>query len=375
MCCNRICRRAVNGHSGCLSEEEKNGILFLHNKLRGAVSPGATNMLAMSWNATLEDIATEYAKKCIWEHSEESKYLGENLYMTSGSLNVTRAVKSWFDEYMDYNFEKMECTPNKMCGHYTQVVWAESSQVGCGAFFCESVTGMNKPKLSILVCNYYPQGNYIGESPYIPGSSCSACPAGHTCLDALCEIPGVSEPTTSFQTFMSTTRYPEVYQDSASTGSTMELLEYYEEPIGSTDSGSTPQYFESTTELPEEPTDSKSTVSPIKVSTEPTDSKSTVSPIKVSTEPTDSKSTVSPIKVSKEPTDSKSTVSPIKVSKEPTYTSKDINMPSSDQMFTIVNNNLTNLDKEQLTVQKDCAAMNAPCCLVILIQLFVLIMH
>ena len=45
------------------------------------------------------------------------------------------------------------------CGHYTQVVWANTLSVGCGVAVC--------PTGTIVVCNYAPPGNYVGEKPYI----------------------------------------------------------------------------------------------------------------------------------------------------------------------------------------------------------------
>jgi hypothetical protein len=65
-------------------------------------------------------------------------------------------------------------------GHYTQLVWAQTAKVGCG--FVQY--GKNE---QLLVCNYLPAGNTIGQKMYEQGSACSMCPSSHSnCDDSLC---------------------------------------------------------------------------------------------------------------------------------------------------------------------------------------------
>jgi hypothetical protein len=47
-------------------------------------------------------------------------------------------------------------------GHYTQMVWRGTYVVGCGI----APPGAGGLPYSILVCVYYPPGNYIGRAPY-----------------------------------------------------------------------------------------------------------------------------------------------------------------------------------------------------------------
>ena len=44
-------------------------------------------------------------------------------------------------------------------GHFTQLVWAGSTAVGCGAAVCD----MGVMQSLMLVCNYSPAGNVPGE--------------------------------------------------------------------------------------------------------------------------------------------------------------------------------------------------------------------
>lgn len=64
------------------------------------------------------------------EHRQNSGY-GENIYMASGGrLTGTDAVRSWYDEIKQYNWRSPSFQMNT--GHFTQVVWKGSQQLGVG---------------------------------------------------------------------------------------------------------------------------------------------------------------------------------------------------------------------------------------------------
>uniref|UniRef100_UPI00398F4039 peptidase inhibitor 16-like n=1 Tax=Pristiophorus japonicus TaxID=55135 RepID=UPI00398F4039 len=178
-----------------LTRAEKDSLVAVHNKLRSEV-PDATNMLRMKWDGHLEKIAKKYANKCLWKHNPNRGKVGENLYATNGPLIPENGVEDWYLELIDYTYETMTCTPEKMCGHYTQVVWADTDKVGCSTHFCNKVLGLDYKNISILVCNYAPPGNYVGEKPYKKGTPCSECPAGFECIDTLCST---KKPKTSIK--------------------------------------------------------------------------------------------------------------------------------------------------------------------------------
>ena len=61
------------------------------------------------------------------------------------------------------------CTPRVDCkavGHYTQMVWQNTREIGCGT----APPGAGGLHYSILVCRYDPPGNYRGQYPYPPKS-------------------------------------------------------------------------------------------------------------------------------------------------------------------------------------------------------------
>ncbi|KAI2737580.1 hypothetical protein DTO013E5_4391 [Penicillium roqueforti] len=85
----------------------------------------------LKWNDTLADYSKEWASACIWKHSESS--YGENL--AYGYQNVSAAVIAWGDEGELYNFDKPTGF-TEATGHFTQLVWKSTTQVGCAAVNC-----------------------------------------------------------------------------------------------------------------------------------------------------------------------------------------------------------------------------------------------
>ncbi|XP_067863538.1 peptidase inhibitor 16-like isoform X2 [Heptranchias perlo] len=179
--------------TGAMSEEDKKDLVAAHNKYRSEV-PDASNMLRMKWDTDLEEIAVKYTRECIWEHNNDRGETGENLYVATSPPSPEKAVEEWYLEVADYTYETMHCTPQKMCGHYTQVVWANSDKVGCASHFCDELQGLDYKNLSILVCNYLPQGNVIGQKPYKKGTPCKECPTGTKCIEKLCASELEPEP-------------------------------------------------------------------------------------------------------------------------------------------------------------------------------------
>lgn len=189
--------------------EDQQRIVHLHNHHRSTVEPPAADMIRMKWAEELALVAKEYATKCIWEHNPEAKNsMGENLFIGTGSLDIEKALNDWFEEHEDYDYNNNTCSEDKMCGHYTQMVWAKTNRVGCASHFCETVAGLDFKDATMLVCNYLPPGNVIGHKPYEEGEQCSKCPDElKDCVDRACdstdrdELPSL-EPTELWMTDM-----------------------------------------------------------------------------------------------------------------------------------------------------------------------------
>ena len=95
------------------------------------------------------------------ELAHSSGPYGENLFWTSAtSVSPTDAVNAWISEKQYYDYASNTCATGEVCGHYTQVVWANSLRLGCASITCNNDGG------SFVICNYDPPGNYVGEWPY-----------------------------------------------------------------------------------------------------------------------------------------------------------------------------------------------------------------
>eukprot|EP00731_Ephydatia_muelleri_P014208 Em0007g1518a len=160
------------GQTG-LTAAQKQQFVDAHNALRKSVKPAATNMKTMIWNNELATIAQNYANKCIWAHnpsriSKTFSYVGENIYITTGTVtNYRSVVQDWYNEVANYHYSTNTCDSGKVCGHYTQVVWATSNSLGCGVKRCAKLTNLPSFKNALMVvCDYGPGGNYVGQKPY-----------------------------------------------------------------------------------------------------------------------------------------------------------------------------------------------------------------
>nr|XP_032834071.1 peptidase inhibitor 16-like [Petromyzon marinus]XP_032834072.1 peptidase inhibitor 16-like [Petromyzon marinus]XP_032834073.1 peptidase inhibitor 16-like [Petromyzon marinus] len=191
--------RGSSAQGAVVDAELRRAVVDAHNELRGQVDPPAADMMALRWNPELASQALLYARTCAWEHSAAGlDSVGENLYLVSSvSLNETAAVHAWYAERRDYSFANNLCAAGKMCGHYTQLVWATAEEVGCGSHLCPTVKNLDVKNAHVFVCNYLPSGNFEDERPYRVGTPCSKCSG--KCHNKICfraegksSIPGVA---------------------------------------------------------------------------------------------------------------------------------------------------------------------------------------
>ena len=144
------------------------GITAAHNQARASVGVGP-----MTWNAALAATAQAWADTCtdvvapigLVDHNPNRSdghpyYVGENIYASTGTADPAAAVTSWMSESAYYHYDTNTCDQGQVCGHYTQVVWAASVDLGCGISNC---AGLMFP--STIVCDYGPGGN-DGNRPY-----------------------------------------------------------------------------------------------------------------------------------------------------------------------------------------------------------------
>jgi len=140
------------------------GITRAHNVVRAEVG-----VAGLVWDPSVAATAAAYAAMCVFQHSG-TPGLGENLaaYAPSGGHTGQDPVNDWASEKANYDYASNTCAANQVCGHYTQVVWRNSTNLGCGVQACNtnSPFGASFPNWEIWVCNYLPPGNFVGQRPY-----------------------------------------------------------------------------------------------------------------------------------------------------------------------------------------------------------------
>lgn len=142
------------------------GITAAHNEARANVTPAASPAIPpLAWSAEVASAAQSHASKCQFEHSGGP--YGENLFATTGVATPDAVVTAWTDEAQSYDYATNSCSD--VCGHYTQVVWADSLHLGCGVADCTTGSPFDpsgQGSWQLWVCNYDPPGNWVGQAPY-----------------------------------------------------------------------------------------------------------------------------------------------------------------------------------------------------------------
>ncbi|MFA7687421.1 MAG: CAP domain-containing protein [Moheibacter sp.] len=143
-----------------LSPQQVEQVLEIHNQARSEVG-----VEALQWSDELAAYAQEWADSlagsgCQMNHRTDSDK-GENLYWTSrvSETTPTDAVHGWYSEKQGFNNEEINADNIYAIGHYTQMVWKDTREVGMGMAVCKNGG-------AIVVANYDPPGNYLGEKAY-----------------------------------------------------------------------------------------------------------------------------------------------------------------------------------------------------------------
>ncbi|KAG7416085.1 putative pathogenesis-related protein [Fusarium oxysporum f. sp. rapae] len=133
---------------------------------------------ALEWDDELAGYAENTANGCVFEHdmNQGNGGYGQNLASwgatsdIDGLKNKAAAggiTNQWYNNEMaNWAFYGQENPPADMnidlYGHFTQVVWKDSTKVGCATVKCPAGTVLSFPSW-YTVCNYNPQGNFGGR--------------------------------------------------------------------------------------------------------------------------------------------------------------------------------------------------------------------
>jgi pathogenesis-related protein 1 len=153
-----------------VTSSQSEEMLRLHNEWRGKV-----RVPPLQWADDLAGRAQAQAQRlaaggCRFDRGRLPQDVGENLFRAElvrfpasddpmEPVNPTQVVNAWAAEAEHYSYPSNRCARGRQCAHYTQLVWADTREVGCGRAVCSS-TG------EIWVCDYRPAGNIPGRRPY-----------------------------------------------------------------------------------------------------------------------------------------------------------------------------------------------------------------
>ncbi|KAK5965030.1 hypothetical protein GCK32_010888 [Trichostrongylus colubriformis] len=151
------------------------------NGKTGGNLPAGSDIFRMTYSVELERAAQAYANTCPSEGSTSLTTIGENFAsIPSNTMEVydcvTSAIKSFWSQIKTESINSKVMFTEKLMTRpkgplkFTQMAWATTREVGCGAQRCGANT--------VVVCRYSPRGNIVNENIYRQGQMCSSCPYG-----------------------------------------------------------------------------------------------------------------------------------------------------------------------------------------------------
>lgn len=153
--------------------------LYVHNQLRQQLNSGSlphspaptTPIARLEWDPKLAQVAQNFANGCSYGHNSSATsdyqalggtatYVGENIAMSSTILSEQQTFNLWSSEEASFVYEPMTSTDATTFGHYSQLIWRNTTYVGCAVAACTGTYPY------FAVCDYAPGGNIISQYPY-----------------------------------------------------------------------------------------------------------------------------------------------------------------------------------------------------------------
>lgn len=168
------------------------GVTAAHNAVRAKVMTTPA-LPPLTWSPTLAAYAQQWADSQAMSVCSQAQHrsgqelqqkgYGENLAKFGSSRSpasdAAKAVNAWAGEVACWTYGSIsapgfaggteKCDTNCYmqlqsdgCGHYTAIVWRNTTEVGCGVATCKE----GSISWDIWFCNYAPAGNIVGQKPY-----------------------------------------------------------------------------------------------------------------------------------------------------------------------------------------------------------------
>src|SRR5918997_3443435 len=150
-----------------LDAQSQNTILDVHNRMRAAVG-----VPPLTWSDSVAAGAQYWADYMlstgVYKHSSPEQLNGQGENMVAGmgaNYPLLDMIHGWVNEEQNYHGQPIEGTlgaPDATYGHYTQMVWNGTTEIGCGYATNDQST--------YFVCRYSPAGNILGQTAYGQGA-------------------------------------------------------------------------------------------------------------------------------------------------------------------------------------------------------------
>ena len=75
---------------------------------------------------------------------------------------------------LDFHNDLRTSTCTGVCGHYTQMIWDDTRYLVVATRIARRALPGSPPGQLVLVCNYFPGGNYSSQTPYDLGTPCTS---------------------------------------------------------------------------------------------------------------------------------------------------------------------------------------------------------
>jgi pathogenesis-related protein 1 len=142
-----------------VSPLEAKAALDFHNAKRAEAG-----VPALKWSSQLATTAQAWANhlakdlQCKLQHTPNNPY-GENIFGGGGkAYTAMDASQAWYSEKPKYGGGALTTGNFSSAGHYTQMMWGTTTQVGIGIGSCSGSL--------VIVAEYSPHGNILGQKPY-----------------------------------------------------------------------------------------------------------------------------------------------------------------------------------------------------------------
>ena len=148
LCSSMVCLSTQQDYLD-FSGSEIREILYVHNSLRQHLSQYTDNMPDLEWNDDLAQVWKDSASPCTFAHTTNDyrtnkagfQAVGENLAASSANVGISQFLRGWGQERASYTYAPIGSPINTgVTGHYTQEIWANTTDVGCTRVACPGGT-------------------------------------------------------------------------------------------------------------------------------------------------------------------------------------------------------------------------------------------